>query len=428
MTPVRRGRPPLPPGTHGAVRPKKEGRRWRCKVGYRDLNGGYHEFTAKGDSKQECLNHAALRWVAIESELKLEAGRATTSMRWVAERWLEFIERQVDVGTLASGTLTQYRKSWKGTLAPLLDDLDVNELTRRQVQSLLYDGLFRRNHRGEYIEDEQGQRVPLVGTQARQVLRLVLDFAADRGYRHDGLSPLYGTTAPHKALREKRISRVVTDTEWKQLLEMSRAAAARPRASAHLHRLLVLVYYTGARTGEAVGLTIGKIDVASDPPSVVIDEKLPESYRVSDRNPLEPTKGKERRVVIAAPELHMMLLEALQGRDSSGPKAPLIATRNGTFVTHANVRTMLRDLVRGTDLEWVHPHALRRTYLTAAEKLYGLEAAAQLAGHNDERTTLRHYIVKDGLIVLDPRAIFAREHVGAAEFSADPKVLRAEGP
>ncbi|WP_299928881.1 hypothetical protein [uncultured Nocardioides sp.] len=187
-------------------------------------------------------------------------------MEIVAARWLDFVALQVRNGQKTHSTLKQYSDCWRGTLAPLLAHFDVNELTRAQVQTLLYEELFRRDRHGQYVLDEDGNLIPLVGKQARHVLGAILNFAADRGYRHDGMSPLFGTKAPPKRPRGARIERVLTEAEWAELLEMARVAARRPRAAPHLYWMLVLMYYTGVRIGEAVGLTHAKVHLSLDPP------------------------------------------------------------------------------------------------------------------------------------------------------------------
>lgn len=423
MSAGKRGRPSIAVGSRGAIlpkRPKQRGAEWTCRVRYRDLQGRRHEFNASGKTRQECEDNAAAKWVALKGELELADGRSTTSMRVVVERWLESLELQVKHEKLAPGTVRQYRNCWKGTLGPLLDDLDVNELTRVQVQTLLHYGLFRRDAKGQYVLDAEGNRIPLQGQQARRVLNSVLNFAADFGYRRDGMSPLYGTREPARAPRPERYERVLSDQDWKALLTMARTAAGQPRATPHLYRTLVIIRYTGIRIGEALGLTVGKVDLLADPPRIKVNAKLPESYRIGNSRPLEPTKSSDSRIIITANELQEVLIEILANRDGAAADDPLVATRNGTFVTHANLRTMLRKLVRGTDLDWVHPHALRRTYLTAANELFGPDAAADLAGHEDKVTTQRHYIVSDGVKVLDPREMFAARGEGSPE-DGDPE-------
>ena len=201
---------------------------------------------------------------------------------------------------------------------------------------LVYDGLFRRDQNGEYVLDENGQRIALVGTQARQVLLLLLEYAADRGYRRDGLNPLAGTKRPVH-IRSKSLEQTRTDEEWDELMEMARVAALRPRAAKHLNRTLATTCYTGARIGGSVGLTREKVDLI-EPPTLLVNKQLPESYRVTDKDPLEDTKCSDVRMVIAAPALAEILTEALESSKSTDPTDPLFPTKNGTFPTHANVR------------------------------------------------------------------------------------------
>lgn len=93
----------------------------------------------------------------------------------------------------ATVEIAQYRATRRGTLAPVLGEDGINAITRARLQQVLLDGLFARHQgsraedgtwiAGSYRLDKNGNRIPLRGEQPRNVMRQLLRFAADRGYR-----------------------------------------------------------------------------------------------------------------------------------------------------------------------------------------------------------------------------------------------------
>ena len=124
MSAGRRGRPAIPAGERGAFLPKRSGSTWHCRVRYRDFDGVRREFSASGRTQPSCLDDAARRWVDIRKDLESVRGRAETSMRVVAAKWLEFVAVEVSNDQKTQSTLKQYSDCWRGTLAPVLADFD----------------------------------------------------------------------------------------------------------------------------------------------------------------------------------------------------------------------------------------------------------------------------------------------------------------
>lgn len=108
--------------------------------------------------------------------------------------------------------------------------------------------------------------------------------------------------------------------------------------------------------------------------------------------------------------LHERAVQALATRRSKARTDSefVFATRSGRPVTQANFRRALRDLVRGTELEWVHPHSFRARLATKAEAQHDLEAARDLLRHseNSASVTRRHYVERNNVRILDPRGLF----------------------
>ncbi len=402
------GRHAIPVGGTGDVRPKQvKDRLWQVRVRWRDDAGEYHRTIAEAPSKKQCEDLALARIEQERQDLRVLLTAGLT-LNEIAERWFAALERT----KRRPSTVAQYRSAWRGTLSPVFGSDHIDTLTRARVQQVLLDGLFARKpgHRapdgrwvpGEYKVDDHGRRIPLYGEQPRTVMRLLLRFAADRGYRTDGVNPLDGTEAPER--REPDV-RAFTDEEGDRLIAM----AAEWHRTGHgasdvLWHGLVLLRYTGARIGEAMGLTWDDVDLASGPPTITIRQTVIEA-RGSGAARLGPTKGGTTDVVALHPEAAAVLA-------SRRPKEPrcgqfVFATRTGRPVTPSNFRRAMRDLVRGTDLAWAHPHVFRATIGTKADEQHDLEAARDLLRHKDSGITKKHYVEKDSIRILDPRSLFS---------------------
>lgn len=190
------GRPSTPPGGTGAINPRQvRDRLWIARVRWRDEAGEYHRTVAEAPSKKQC---ADLVVTPIEEERRALRDRLTTGLTLgeVAERWLTSLERT----RRRPSTIASYRATWRGTLAPVLHSRPVDALTRAEIQQVLLDGLFARHPGtwapdgswtpGHYRLDDQGRRIPLQGEQPRAVMKMLLRFAADRGYPPTAPTPL----------------------------------------------------------------------------------------------------------------------------------------------------------------------------------------------------------------------------------------------
>lgn len=393
-------RPSIPPGGTGEANPVEVRRGlWSVRVRWRDTKGKAHETTANGPTRKACLT--ALDERVAEKRKRIEAPEVAPLLETIAEAWLDSLLPRIKEGTITDSTIAQYRACWDSTLARVFGDVDVNHLTRRQAQEGL-DGLRRRDHKGNLRLDENGKSIPLVGPQPRAVLKMILEFAADRGYQEDHLSVLAGTKNPR---RVKAPTRALTENEWQQLIDLAETAATKhQRATWDLHDALLLAHYTGTRIGEVCATEWQHVHLDADPPTVGIKRTTREPRK--NVAPLGPTKGKKTPTYALHPRAVAMLRRRLASWDGSTPFV-YGTGKQGRPVQSGNLRTRLRALVEGTDLAWVHPHSLRATLATAAERQVGLAATAELLAHSDEGAiAAKHYVVVDGERVLDPRGLF----------------------
>ena len=79
------------------------------------------------------------------------------------------------------------------------------------------------------------------------------------------------------------------------------------------------------------------------------------------------------------------------------PNNAAFATRNGTWVSSHNVRRQWRTVREGTGLEWVTPHAFRKTVATVIDRDAESKGAAAQMGHSSEAITEGYHVVKTNL-------------------------------
>lgn len=69
--------------------------------------------------------------------------------------------------------------------------------------------------------------------------------------------------------------------------------------------------------------------------------------------------------------------------------------QRGTHLAYNSARNYLQKALRGSDLEWMTWHVLRKTTATFLDEQLGLaEASAQL-GHASEAQTARAYVARE---------------------------------
>jgi integrase len=311
------------------------------------------------------------------------------------------LDELVATGDITDSTAAQYRACWTGTLRRAFAHLDVNDLTRRDAQEGLR-ALRRRDQKGDLMYDANGKTIPLFGSQPRTVLKMLLNYAADQGMRRDHVSVLAGTKTPK---RKKAEPRALTPAEWQHLIDLAAARAVKTaRSTWDLHDALLLMHYTGTRIGEACATEWANVYLDEAPPNILIERTTRE--RRKGVNPLGPTKGKKKPRYALHPRVEAMLRRRLSAWDG---RTPFVfgTGKHGKPVQSGNLRTRLRAIVEGTDLDWVHPHSLRHTLATMAERQGGLAVAAELLTHSDQGAiAAKHYVEVDGTRVLDPRGLF----------------------
>jgi integrase len=154
----------------------------------------------------------------------------------------------------------------------------------------------------------------------------------------------------------------------------------------------------GPRPGELTGLRWPLVDIDSDDPHILFDERANEVNKryVGQADPKTSRKGAIglHPLVIAALRRHRTEMTMLGLYDPEGFVFP---TRNGTAISVSNLRRAFRRLLDRAGLpgqDWT-TYELRHTFVSVvSDQLGDLAKVADLAGHSNTKTTegYRHAI------------------------------------
>ena len=153
--------------------------------------------------------------------------------------------------------------------------------------------------------------------------------------------------------------------------------------------MIDLLYSTGIRVGELVGLNISDID---------FEERECVVYGKGD---------KERRVYFdAKAKLHLQ--NYISSRTDTNPA--LFVTLDSPYerLKISGVEIRVRELGRKLNIEKIHPHKFRRTMATRAiDKGMPIEQVQKILGHSQIGTTMQYAIVNQNNVKTSHRRYIA---------------------
>lgn len=185
----------------------------------------------------------------------------------------------------------------------------------------------------------------------------------------------------HKIKTKKAVKEIISD----EMIEVLRDNCNNKRDLA----IIDLLYSTGIRVGELVGLNISDIN---------FEERECVVYGKGD---------KERRVYFdAKAKLHLQ--NYIKSRTDNNPA--LFVTLDSPFdrIKVSGVEIRLRRLGRRLNIEKVHPHKFRRTMATRAiDKGMPIEQVQKILGHSQIDTTMQYAIVNQNNVKSSHRKFIA---------------------
>ncbi|WP_306232850.1 tyrosine-type recombinase/integrase [Agrococcus beijingensis] len=391
-------RPPLPPGSWGAVRyyPQPNGR-VLARSRYRDHAGNYHPLRATAETAEAAerllKSRAAVgvrdgAWITLDS-------RVTQLAKW----WLAGLEL---AGRLQPGTLENYALDARHT-ADVFGNLRLRELTVLVVDSVLL---------------ELAGTDPRLAYRVHGTLRRMCADAARVGVLTSNPvehvpAPQVPTSTPYTLNPEQAEYLRLFLARW-----LAERAKPGPRPDARIVPMVDILLATGIRIGELLALRQRDIDLEGRPPTLLVGATLIEDARGGPQWQDHPkAKGQRRRLVL--PALAVDALAPLLTPED--PDRPVFPNRKGAWTRPNHVERILRSFAAesggrlrsmGIDPDEVTPHLFRRTLATMIANEANVDRAKEQLGHASRSTTERHYITPPDVVGASAAQIVDR-HFGA---------------
>lgn len=345
-------RDPLPIGSHGKIMARRiKPKRWMARVYFRDSAGVRREVTAQGPTRAAAEHRVKLKL----SNLPVAGAElsSATTLREALERWVSGLDG------LALNTLRNYTL-WAERLSQNLGSLQLRELTAGALDAYL-----------------AGIDLPSVRYNQRLTLKMALDEAVRLG-----ALPHNPVLATRPVKTKKKEVRALDLEQLQELRRLVSGVQATPTYSGYLPDLVDVLLGTGCRWGEGAGIRWQDVDLEAG--TVTICGTL-----VQKAGWQADTKTHEVRVLQVPP----FVLEVLRRRRSEAREgAVFVFEQGGAPLAYNSARNWLMRAVKGSDLEWVTWHVLRKTTATFLDEKLGIAEASLQLGHASEEMTRSAYV------------------------------------
>lgn len=195
----------------------------------------------------------------------------------------------------------------------------------------------------------------------------------------------YILKSPMRRIHKIKTKQPVKETITDEMIEKLRDNCTCVRDLA----MIDLLYSTGIRVGELVGLNISDIDF-------------------EERECIVFGKGdKERRVYFdAKAKLHLQ--EYIESRTDDNPALFVTLDAPHARLKISGVEIRVRELGRKLNIDKIHPHKFRRTMATRAiDKGMPIEQVQKILGHSQIDTTMKYAIVNQNNVKVSHRRYIA---------------------
>ena len=195
----------------------------------------------------------------------------------------------------------------------------------------------------------------------------------------------YILKSPMRRIHKIKTKQPVKETITDEMIEKLRDNCTCVRDLA----MIDLLYSTGIRVGELVGLNISDIDF-------------------EERECIVFGKGdKERRVYFdAKAKLHLQ--EYIESRTDDNPALFVTLDAPHARLKISGVEIRVRELGRKLNIDKIHPHKFRRTMATRAiDKGMPIEQVQKILGHSQIDTTMQYAIVNQNNVKASHRRYIA---------------------
>jgi integrase len=362
------------PGEHGSITVRSVGGKFIASTYVRDSDGRRRRAERSSgksaeDARRILHRHLARRRAPI-------SGRDVTDRTTLSELFLLWVEQKQAVDGVRPQSVDHYRMVWRMHGADRLGGLRVLELSTSRAHDHL-QGISSRS---------QANRLRMILTDM---------FALAARFDVITINPMREVRTAGAA---RKPARALTGTELRSVRDAVAAYGHRdgpgPRPGRLLPAFVELLTATGCRPNEVLALRWSDVDLLGDPPTATVTGTLIDHGRVTGQ-PLhrqDARKGDAPAHTVVLPKFGVEALTALVGQ--SGLDRPVFASRDGTWMSLANMRRALRTALP-EDLQWVTPHSFRRTVATVIRDAHGPALAQQQLSHSTLATTEAHYLQRN---------------------------------
>jgi integrase len=337
------------------IKPK----RWKARVYFRDSAGVRREVTAQGPTRAAAEHRVKLKL----SNLPVAGAElsSATTLREALDKWVSGLDDGLALNTLRNYTL------WAGQVAGALGSLRLSEVTAGRLDSYL-----------------ASVKAPTSRYNQRLVLKMCLDEAVRLG-----ALPHNPVLATRTVRGKKKQVRALNLEQTRVLRSLVAALESTPTYDGWMPDLVDILLGTGCRWGEGAGLRWEDVDLDSG--TVTVRGTL-----IQGKGWQADTKTHEPRTL----QVPRFVLDVLRRRHSEAREgAVFVFEQGGAPLAYNSARNWLMRAVRGSELEWVTWHVLRKTTATFLDERLGIAEASLQLGHASEAQTLSAYVARQSQAV-----------------------------
>ncbi len=282
--------------------------------------------------------------------------------------WLEIYQKE----HIKARTYSRYQGLISMHIVPTLGEINIAELTRREVQEFLTQQKKDGNMRN-------GKKLSATSTNMMlSVLNLAFEYACDMEYIEENPCIRVRRTKAES----KKIEAFTVEEQRAIEIEISRSGDKR------LHGIL-LCLYSGLRIGELLGLTWNDVDLKRG--VIKITKTV---YREKNENGnwqlcVDTPKTKASDRVIPLPEYIVAMLR----QDYETAQTPyVVENKKGERMSIRSYQYIFEKLTESAGVRKLNFHALRHTFATRAiECGMDIKTVADIMGHQNASITLNRY-------------------------------------
>lgn len=407
----------IPIGSHGEIKiVQQDDGRWLARTQVRDRDGRVRSVRVVDKTKGAAGRKLERR---LEERIDPTAAGVTaaTTFEELGRVWLQHRRdhgKSRSSGELAMQTLAIYNSEIQIVIIPAIGGVRIGEVNVPFLDRLFADVEHGRDH-GAYRGREGGRSTK----QLRVVLTGMLGLAVAHGALP--VNPMRDTaSSARESRREVKFLTVPQSNYLRWCVQRSASRVEGQRmANYDLEELVDVLLGTGCRLGEALAIRPRDlVDVNGPSPLLHVCGTLVEPRKgfVDTLHRQDTTKTRDDRTLILPDRVVEVVRLRMDRNPPSNLDAPVFATRVGTWISPANMRTRLRralsrapvtstgspDEIRGTSF-----HTLRRTVGTLVAHEVSLDAAREQLGHRDPSVTYQHYVGRRA-VAPDVRAVLDR--------------------